>query len=110
MENIKFNLSEFVAWLGDWSGELLITDVLNDGTRNSNLDMLKVVSNYLNNYNLILRGGLSETSEIQTLLSIENVKAVAIGNQLGRRENSLFELSDKLKNIRKRQMHEHDTV
>ena len=67
--------------------EILISDVLNDGIKNSfNFKLLKKFNKI--NVPLILFGGISETYQVKKASKFKNVSAVAIGNFLSYKEHA----------------------
>lgn len=88
---------EILDTRGQFISEFLIADWTHDGGKNSfDIEIINKLSDC--QIPLIAFGGISESKQINSLLSLSNVSAVAIGNCLSYREHSLQSLK---KNILK---------
>jgi cyclase len=71
--------------------EIFLTDMISDGIKNSfNTNIIKKFNKLLNNFPLIVFGGISSVKKIESILNIKNVSAVAIGNFLTYKEHSYY--------------------
>lgn len=81
----------FNAITNELVSELLLIDWRNEGYRNRFANSIVAKVEDVCGVPLILFGGISENEQIQTLLSMPLVSAVAIGNFLNYREHSIQE-------------------
>ena len=78
-------------------GEILLTSVDKDGTlKNPDFELIKNASK-ITRIPLIVSGGLTETSDISSVLSNDSVSGVALGGSLHYKRQSISSLKDKLK-------------
>ena len=84
----ELNSNFFELFDRNYISELLITDVENEGTIDGfNLNILKKIK--FKDINTILFGGLYSIKKLKKILKKKNVNAIAIGNALNYKENSI---------------------
>ncbi len=84
----KLNSNFFELFDRNYISELLITDVENEGTLDGfNLNILKKIK--FKDINTILFGGLYSIKKLKKIFKKKNVNAIAIGNALNYKENSI---------------------
>lgn len=94
--SLALELLEFIQ--SDWISEIMISDWKHEGLSNSfNRNIIKTFP--LDDIPLILFGGVSESNQIKSLLSISNVMAIAIGNFLSYREHAIQNYKNKIQGI-----------
>lgn len=88
----------------NWISEVMVTDWINEGSKNSFDDRLLDVSDYINKP-LLCFGGISEAEQMEKLLAHSRVMAVGVGNFLNYREHAVQLLKAQLKNTNLRGPH-----
>lgn len=75
--------------------ELMLTDFLNEGTRNTfDIQIARLFP--IKNKSLILFGGISEFRQFKELFAIDNVSAVGVGNFLNYKEHAVQAIKQEL--------------
>jgi cyclase len=95
VEDKLLNLSSLAHEWFPWISEMILTDWMHEGIRNS-FDELILKRFPDRKIPLILFGGLSESDQIKSVLKYKNVVAAAIGNSLNYREHSVQRLKKEL--------------
>ena len=82
----------------NWLSEIMVTDYINEGKLNSfNEEIIKLIPDF--QIPKIVFGGISECTQINRLLSINNIVAVGIGNSLNYKEHAVQLIKSKLISI-----------
>jgi cyclase len=96
--NIKKEIERFPYFLLDYVSELLITDVNNEGQKNSfNTKIIKFCKKRIK-CSLIFFGGISETKQIKKIAKTFPNDSIAIGNMLNYKELASKIIKTNLKN------------
>jgi cyclase len=94
--SLTVELLEFIQ--SDWISEIMISDWKHEGLSNTfNKNIIEIFP--FDDMPMILFGGISESNQMQSLLSISNVMAIAIGNFLSYREHAIQNYKNKIHGI-----------
>ena len=84
--------------ISDWASEFLIIDWKNEG-KEASFDFRLIEKIPFNQNKLIAFGGITTTSQVNQLLNIQNISAIAIGNSLNFSEHAVQKIKKSLRRL-----------
>jgi len=84
--------------ISGWASEFLIIDWKNEG-KEAYFDFRLVNKIPFNQPKLIAFGGITTTSQVNQLLNIQNISAIAIGNSLNFSEHAVQKIKNSLRRL-----------